>query len=316
MSKKSELLKIAKELEEKFISLDVDDPSVTKLFAVAKSTFEKVASSYEDEFGAEDLTILSVLASAFDNTGDTELQKEAADIDQVLFAIANPKLALARLNEVYDEELNQLRMNERRKDREDKYSAKDKLHEMHGNKAIADAVKDQVRRYRPMEAALSTRYSPDRPGVSLMRITDNVYQDPTTGKIYNYESGYKTDKGNEVPGTSVQNQSNLLQNETHSIFTTRENLLSSASDTRVKKAESYASEERDDFQRQEIEYNAMDWIKGHCSLTDCTFEEAINKAIEKFNLDSDKFIKIVEINKEGIGLGIKDFKDKLDFYRN
>lgn len=230
MPKKSELLKIAKDLEERFVSLDVDDPDITKLFAVATSTFEKVAESYDDDFGAEDLTVLGALASAFDKSEDESLQKEAEQIDQIIMAIANPKLALAKLNEVYDSELNELRAVERRKAREDKYSAGDKLHEMGGHKAIADAVERQVRRYRPMEAPLSTRYSPDRPGVSLMRIADGVYQDPTTGKIYNYNSGYKTDKGNEIPGTSVEHQTQYSEgpNDSRSIFTTREGLLSSA----------------------------------------------------------------------------------------
>lgn len=240
MSKKAELLKIAKELESKFIGLDIDDPDVTQLFAVATSTFEKVASSYpDDEVGAEDLTILAALASAFDKSGDEDLQKEAADIDQMLIAIANPKNALARLNEVYDADLNRLREEGRREQREKKYSAGDELAEMGGHKAIADAVDKQVRRYRPMEAPLSTRYSPDRPGVSLMRITDSVYQDPTTGKIYNYESGYKTDKGNEIPGSSVKNQTDYAEgaNDSRSMFTTRESLQSSAAgqDADIKK---------------------------------------------------------------------------------
>jgi len=194
--------------------------------------FEKVASSYpDDEVGAEDLTILAALASAFDKSGDEELQKEAADIDQMLIAIANPKNALAKLNEVYDKELNKLREEGRREQREKKYSAGDELAEMGGHKAIADAVDKQVRRYRPMEAPLSTRYSPDRPGVSLMRITDSVYQDPTTGKIYNYESGYKTDKGNEIPGSSVKHQTEYAEgaNDSRSMFTTRESLSSQAS---------------------------------------------------------------------------------------
>ncbi len=34
-----------------------------------------------------------------------------------------------------------------------------------------------------------TRYSPDNPGVQMRRIKDKVYQDPITGKIYNWETG-------------------------------------------------------------------------------------------------------------------------------
>ena len=39
---------------------------------------------------------------------------------------------------------------------------------------------------------LSTRYSPDRPGVQARRIADGVFQDPYTNKIYDYNDGFKT----------------------------------------------------------------------------------------------------------------------------
>ncbi len=34
-----------------------------------------------------------------------------------------------------------------------------------------------------------TRYSPENPGVQMRRIKDKVYQDPITGKVYNWETG-------------------------------------------------------------------------------------------------------------------------------
>src|SRR5690606_1266773 len=179
MTKKDDLLKIAKYLENKFVELEIDDPAVTDIFAIATSSIEKIASTYETPVDGQTLEELAAIASAFDMSGDSELQAEARAIDQVLFAIAAPGEALYNFNLVYDKELEELRKARRAQDLQDKYTKpKEQLDEMYGHKSIADSVEKNVRRYRPLEAPLSTRYSPDRPGVSLMRITDRVYQDP------------------------------------------------------------------------------------------------------------------------------------------
>jgi len=229
---KSELLKAARGLENRFVSLNVNDPDVTNIFAQSISFIEKMASTYEEpEVSSQSLEELAELASAFDLSGDPELQAEASAIDQVLLALAAPGEAVTKINLVYDKELEELRKTRRSREIEKKYSnPRKELQEMHGHRAIADAVDKNVRRYRSMEAPLSTRYSPDRPGVSLMRITDGVYQDPTTGKTYDYRAGYTTDKGNEIPGGSVDQQiPDLNDHQSRSLFTTREGLTSSAS---------------------------------------------------------------------------------------
>lgn len=48
-----------------------------------------------------------------------------------------------------------------------------------------------------------SRYSPDHPGVQMMRISDNIYQDPITRKIYDFEKGFETEDGTEHKGGSV-----------------------------------------------------------------------------------------------------------------
>ena len=235
MSIKAEITDMVNTLEEKFAKLSDSHPQeVTELVAVASTALEKIASTYDEPqtpVDGQSLEELAALASAFDLSGDPELQAEAAVIDQVLFAIAAPGEAVNSFNLVYDKELEELRKTRRSQDLEDKYTkTKEHLDEMYGHKAIADAVEKDVRRYRPLEAPLSTRYSPDRPGVSLMRITDRVYQDPTTGKVYDYAAGYTTDKGNDIPGGGVDEQiKDINDHQSRSIFTTREGLLSSAS---------------------------------------------------------------------------------------
>lgn len=59
--------------------------------------------------------------------------------------------------------------------------------------------------------SLSTRYAPDMPGVQARRISDGVYANPFTNKVYNYNEGFKTDDGRiYAPGT-VDMQTDLVQ---------------------------------------------------------------------------------------------------------
>src|SRR5690606_12982409 len=161
MTTKREIFKIAKQIEDKFVAIeDLDtkkDSELISLIAAFSSSLEKMASTYEDsQVDTQSLEELAALASAFDLSGDPELQAEASVIDQVLFALATPNEVVAKINLVYDKELEELRKTRRSQDLDEKYSGpREKLHEMHGTKAIADAV-DKVRRYRSMEAPLST----------------------------------------------------------------------------------------------------------------------------------------------------------------
>lgn len=60
--------------------------------------------------------------------------------------------------------------------------------------------------------SLSTRYSPDRVGVQARRVSDGVFQDPYTNKIYDYNEGYKTESGDIVGGGTIDNQTKILHN--------------------------------------------------------------------------------------------------------
>lgn len=54
--------------------------------------------------------------------------------------------------------------------------------------------------------SLSTRHSPELPGVMMMRVADGVYQDPVTKKVYDFNKGWVTEDGEKYPGGSVSNQ--------------------------------------------------------------------------------------------------------------
>jgi len=143
---------------------------------------------------------------------------------------SDPKARMA-FKKAQDEEINRLRARYREQRGEEAYSVvktqQDKENRV--NEAVK-AIDQKVKKYRPLEAPLSTRYSPDMPGVSLMRIGDNVYQCPVTKKIFDFRSGYTTAKGNKIPGGDVTNQTQHLgyQAQEHMNFSTREEALNGA----------------------------------------------------------------------------------------
>jgi len=63
---------------------------------------------------------------------------------------------------------------------------------------------------------LLTRYSPDYPGVMLMRISDGVYQDLLSKKVYDFTSGFVSDTGIRYYGGSVALQTPSAQNASNS----------------------------------------------------------------------------------------------------
>ena len=57
--------------------------------------------------------------------------------------------------------------------------------------------------------SLSTRYSPDRPGVLARRVSDGVMQDPITNKVYDWNEGFKSENGEVFPGGHVALQTDV-----------------------------------------------------------------------------------------------------------
>jgi hypothetical protein len=66
---------------------------------------------------------------------------------------------------------------------------------------------DNTTRY--ISRSLSTRYSPDRPGVMARRVSDGVIQDPITNKVYDWNEGFKTEDGDDFPGGRVDLQTDV-----------------------------------------------------------------------------------------------------------
>lgn len=76
---------------------------------------------------------------------------------------------------------------------------------------LSDVGKDSRVPTEYVAPHLSTRYSPDRIGVQARRVSDGVYQDPYTNKVYDYNEGFKTEDGRDFPGGSASLQSSLMR---------------------------------------------------------------------------------------------------------
>lgn len=206
---------------------------VATAVAAASSLMEEVADDIDNKANFDvtekQLDEMAALATAFDKSGDPLLKKQASVLDDILLSIAASKTAALESRKVYDDEITRLRDELRRVRKDEAYVKPAQDHAaMHNKVEQAKAVAQQVKRYRPLEAPLQTRYPPDRPGGQMTRITDHVYQDIVTGIIYDYKSGYKTQKGNEVPGGAVEYQSRDfgdVRNQGASLFETRESIM-------------------------------------------------------------------------------------------
>ena len=81
--------------------------------------------------------------------------------------------------------------------------------------------------YKPHEGSLSTRYCPEHIGAQMGRVGHGIYQCPLDGNVYNWETGYTTFDGVNVPGGSIaaQTPDSTGYGTGHRIFDSREKTL-------------------------------------------------------------------------------------------
>jgi hypothetical protein len=222
----NEILILAEEENDPELFENVVKAMVSASYLI-KNAYNKI-SSKEEAVTPKMLDELVEFATALDMSGDESLQKKAAVIDQLLLNLGVAKQYDQVFKEAQEEEISKLRKEYREKSLDPAYKfPKEELDRDILAAEAAEAIKKSIKEYRPLETALSTRYCPDHPGTSVMRVTDEVYQCPLDKKIYNYREGFETMRHNVVPGTSVQNQTQALTDrqleETH--FSTRESKL-------------------------------------------------------------------------------------------
>ena len=80
---------------------------------------------------------------------------------------------------------------------------------------------------RPLESPLSTRYCPDHPGTSVIRVGEDTYQCPLDKNVYNYNEGYTLMTGTKVPGGNVEEQTQAIGDRKleQTNFSTRESTI-------------------------------------------------------------------------------------------
>jgi hypothetical protein len=94
----------------------------------------------------------------------------------------------------------------------------------HREQSLFNALEDEAAKAKEPELEtwqggghpLLTRYSPDYPGVMMQRISDGVYQDLLSKKVYDFKSGFISDSGERYYGGSVSNQTPTAMNYANS----------------------------------------------------------------------------------------------------
>jgi hypothetical protein len=84
----------------------------------------------------------------------------------------------------------------------------------HNKETMHGAVKSEVEENRKNHhlhthqgtAVSQTRYSPDMPGVMMQRVSDGVYRDTVTGKVYDFHHGFTDASGTSRSGGSIKHQ--------------------------------------------------------------------------------------------------------------
>ena len=203
-------------------SLNFLDKCVTHLETIAM-IFKKDKPEIDDmhmAIASSDLKKIVALADFLDEKG---LVKEASVLDEILLTINSNKTYKTTFKKAQEDEVDKLRKKYRSEASEVKTATPEYVEE------ARKAIETNVKHYKPLEAPLSTRYSPDMPGVSLIRIADGVFQCPVTKKVYDFRIGFTTAKGNKVPGGDVALQSDIIEydNPASTVFSTRNDVLNS-----------------------------------------------------------------------------------------
>lgn len=189
------------------------------ILKVAAEQTDSIEPEPESKLTPEALDHLNQIVTAFDKSGDSDLQRTASVIDELLLTIATPPSWVENYKEAQENRLDVLKA---------KYEeTKKQLDEVNKVKESAKAIdaSPMFKEYRIMEHALSTRTCPDHAGAQMARVGENLWQCSLDKKTYNYLTGYTTEKGEKVPGGDVAEQTQMHHAEPHAMFDTRETRL-------------------------------------------------------------------------------------------
>lgn len=186
---------------------------------IAAAKVDEIEPYEPSTINADSLEGLANLASALDSSGDIELQKQAAVIDEILLTIAADPNAIAEKKAANEKKIDEIR----KLYLEPKKSLEDTNKIADARKAIENSP--MSKQYRVLESPLSTRTCVNHPGAGLQRIAEGVYKCELGGEIFDYNEGYKLNNGASVPGSSVANQTDNFSTNEQALFDTREGRL-------------------------------------------------------------------------------------------
>jgi hypothetical protein len=173
------------------------------LLKITAEAVEEIEPPAESVITPSSVDELSQLATAFDESGDAQLQKQAAVIDELLLTIATPPDAVNSRKAALDKKIDELK--KKYEQPTETLREANKINE--SMKAIDKS--NMLKDYEILEAPLSTRYCPDHAGANLIRVGDHVWQCELDKKVYDFESGFTLNNGRKVPGSNVSNQTQI-----------------------------------------------------------------------------------------------------------
>jgi hypothetical protein len=184
---------------------------VLRAGAIELEQMEPVASSLTPEV----LDNLNSIITAFDKSDDIDLQKTASALDELLL-ISTPSDWIANYKQAQQDRLEVLKA---------KYDDVRKQHEeLRGVKESAKAIEKSLmfQEVRIQDHALNTRTCPDHPGAQMARVGEAMWQCALDKKVFNYITGYTTERGEKVRGQYIGSQPPEFDVHPSGLFDTRE----------------------------------------------------------------------------------------------
>jgi len=134
------------------------------LLKVTAEAVEDIEPPEESKITPEAIDDLAALATAFDDSGDPELKKQASVIDELLLTIAAPSDAIVQRKDLIDQRIDELKK---------KYEQPTK--DLAETNKIADSEKlieqsNMTKQIDIQQSPLSTRYCPDHAGAQIARV--------------------------------------------------------------------------------------------------------------------------------------------------
>jgi hypothetical protein len=178
-----------------------------------------IEPTVEPKLTAEALDHLNMIITAFDASGDADLQKTASTIDELLLTVSAPPDWARSHKQAQMDRLEVLKNN---------YEEVRKQHnEFNGVKESAKAIEKSpfFKEVRIQDHALNTRTCPDHPGAQMARVGEHMFQCSMDKKVFNYTTGYTTERGEKVSGQEVTSHLPEMDVQPRTMFDTREDRI-------------------------------------------------------------------------------------------